>query len=67
VTIRPGTEEDAPAYRELRLEALRNHPEAFSSDYETALAKPMSFWTQRLRFNDPDNGAMLYFALTTGC
>jgi RimJ/RimL family protein N-acetyltransferase len=66
VTIRPGTEEDAPAYRELRLEALRNHPEAFSSDYETALAKPMSFWTQRLRFNDPDNGATLYFAAHDG-
>ncbi len=62
VTIRPGAEEDAPAYRDLRLEALHNHPEAFSSDYEAGLAKPMSYWTKRLRFNDPDNGAMLYFA-----
>ena len=66
VTIRLGREEDAAAYRELRLEALRNHPEAFSSDYETALAKPMSYWTKRLRFDDPDNGAMLYFAAHDG-
>ena len=66
VTIRLGTEEDAPAYRDLRLEALRNHPEAFSSDYETALAKPMSYWTKRLRFDDPDNGVRLYFAVHDG-
>ena len=63
VTIRLGTEEDAPAYRDLRLEALCNHPEAFSSDYETGLAKPMSYWTKRLRFDDPDNGVRLYFAV----
>ena len=63
VTIRPGTEEDAPAYRDLRLEALHNHPEAFSSDYETSLAKPMSYWTERLRFDKPGDGAMLYFAV----
>jgi len=66
VTIRPGTEEDASAYRELRLEALRNHPEAFSSDYETNLAKPMRYWTERLRLNDPDNGVMLHFAVHNG-
>ena len=62
VTIRLGREEDAPAYRELRLEALRNHPEAFSSDYETGLAKPMSYWTERLRFKNSGEGVMLYFA-----
>ena len=62
VTIRPGREEDAPAYRDLRLEALRNHPEAFSSDYETALAKPIDYWTKRLRLHDPDSEVMLYFA-----
>jgi GNAT superfamily N-acetyltransferase len=60
--IRPGVEGDAPAYRELRLEALRDHPEAFSSDYETYLAKPMSYWEARLRFDEPDNSVMLFFA-----
>jgi RimJ/RimL family protein N-acetyltransferase len=60
VTIRLATEEDTPAYRDLRLEALRSHPEAFSSDYVANLAKPMTFWTERLR----SNGAVtIYFAV----
>jgi ribosomal protein S18 acetylase RimI-like enzyme len=32
--IRPLTREDAPAWRALRLEALTNHPEAFSMSHE---------------------------------
>lgn len=66
VVIRLGVEEDAPAYRELRLEALRQHPEAFGSDYETYQAKPMAYWIQRLRIDDPDNGVVLYFAVVGG-
>jgi RimJ/RimL family protein N-acetyltransferase len=62
VAIRSAREEDAPAYRDLRLEALRNHPEAFSADYEANLAKPMTFWTERL-LNSPDNTVMIYFAV----
>jgi len=62
VTIRSAREEDAPAYRDLRLEALRNHPEAFSSDYAANLAQPMTFWTERLS-NSPDSGVMIYFAV----
>ena len=62
VSIRPGLEGDAPAYRDLRLEALHDHPEAFSSDYETYAVKPMSYWVQRLRFDHPDNEVMMYFA-----
>jgi RimJ/RimL family protein N-acetyltransferase len=62
VTIRPATEEDAPAYRALRLEALRNHPEAFSNDYAASLAKPMTFWTESLRFDSTDSAVMIYFA-----
>lgn len=63
ITIRAGTEEDAPAYRDLRLEALRNHPEAFSADYAANLAKPMTFWTERLVFNNPESPAMIYFGV----
>jgi RimJ/RimL family protein N-acetyltransferase len=63
VTVRPAREEDAPAYRDLRLEALRNHPEAFSSDYAANLARPMTFWTERLQFNSTDSAAMIYFAV----
>jgi RimJ/RimL family protein N-acetyltransferase len=63
VTIRSAREEDAPAYRDLRLEALRNHPEAFSSDYAANLAQPMTFWADRLRLNSPDSAVMIYFAV----
>jgi RimJ/RimL family protein N-acetyltransferase len=63
VTIRSAREEDAPVYRDLRLEALRNHPEAFSADYGANLAQPMTFWADRLRLNNPDSVVMLYFAV----
>lgn len=59
VTIRPATEADALAYRDLRLEALRDHPEAFSSDYTMYVAKPLSFWADRLK---ADQTVKLYFA-----
>lgn len=41
MTIRRLTTDDAPAYRELRLRALREHPQAFSSDWEEASARPL--------------------------
>jgi RimJ/RimL family protein N-acetyltransferase len=60
VIIRPGQEADAPAYRELRLEALRLHPEAFSADYDHSARQPMTFWTDRLR--STGQGSAIYFA-----
>jgi RimJ/RimL family protein N-acetyltransferase len=42
---------DAEAYRELRLEGLRNHPEAFSSSWEEESAKPLSWFIERLEGN----------------
>jgi len=63
VTIRPASEADASAYRDLRLEALRNHPTAFSSDYAANLAQPMTFWMERLRANGAEGGVKLYFAV----
>ena len=52
ITIRPATEQDAPAFRELRLEALRTHPEVFSADYASAFDQPIAEWQDRLRSND---------------
>jgi len=40
---------DARAYRELRLRALREHPEAFTSSYEEEEPKPMEITRKRLR------------------
>jgi RimJ/RimL family protein N-acetyltransferase len=63
VIIRSATEEDASAYRDLRLEALRNHPVAFSADYQVNLAKPMTYWIERLQVNRADSAIMTYFAV----
>jgi RimJ/RimL family protein N-acetyltransferase len=49
ITIRPTCEEDAAAYRELRLEALRTHPEAFGGSYEEGLTRPIERWQQNTR------------------
>jgi ribosomal protein S18 acetylase RimI-like enzyme len=43
--IRPLSEADAPAYQELRLRALREHPDAFTSSYEEDRTKPLA-WTK---------------------
>lgn len=40
--IRPLRPEDLPLYRPLRLEALRDHPSAFGSDYEEEQSGDMS-------------------------
>lgn len=46
--IRRLTPDDAPAYRALRLRALREHPDAFTSDREDANARPLENSRQRL-------------------
>src|SRR5574340_753045 len=62
ILIRPATEQDAAAYREIRLEALLNHPTAFSADYATALGRPMAFWIERMRSSRAGTGAFNLFA-----
>lgn len=46
--IRQLTAEDATLYKALRLEALRNHPEAFGSDYEAEKDRPVERYATRL-------------------
>jgi RimJ/RimL family protein N-acetyltransferase len=43
--------DDAAIYRELRLEALASHPEAFGASWEDEFVKPASWWTERLEVN----------------
>ena len=62
ITIQRAREEEAAAYRDLRLEALRNHPEVFSSDYAANVTKPLSFWSERLRLAGTEGVATMYFA-----
>src|ERR1700722_19541694 len=42
---------DVASYRELRLEALKDHPEAFLSSWDHEAGKPLAWWTERLETN----------------
>jgi RimJ/RimL family protein N-acetyltransferase len=48
VLIRLVVPADAVRLRELRLEALARHPQAFSSDQATASQEPLASWVERL-------------------
>jgi RimJ/RimL family protein N-acetyltransferase len=47
ISIRQASPADAVALRELRLEALQLHPEAFGSDYEREASQDATKWTER--------------------
>lgn len=48
LAIRPLTAADAAAYRALRLQALRDHPEAFGASYEDEVARSLEMTAKRL-------------------
>jgi len=64
VLLRPAAPSDAEAYRELRLEALKNHPTAFGSDFKENLQHPPEYWQERLKIDDEKE--VLYLAEHNG-
>jgi ribosomal protein S18 acetylase RimI-like enzyme len=56
VEIRHLTEDDAAAYQDIRLRALREDPEGFSDTYEEAVKRPLSFTVERIRAHNPADG-----------
>lgn len=46
--VRPLVVADAPAFRALRLEALRTHPEAFGASHDDEAARPLASFAERL-------------------
>jgi ribosomal protein S18 acetylase RimI-like enzyme len=47
-SIRRLTAADAEAYRDLRLEALRTHPDAYADSAGDAARRPLSWWEAQL-------------------
>jgi RimJ/RimL family protein N-acetyltransferase len=47
-TIRPLRIDEAASYRDVRLEALRLHPDGFSASFEQETAQPLAFFEDRL-------------------
>jgi RimJ/RimL family protein N-acetyltransferase len=45
--------------RQLRLEALQNHPTAFGQDYTEAAARPRKYWEEALTINDDEKAIYL--------
>jgi RimJ/RimL family protein N-acetyltransferase len=62
ITFRPAVPDDAEALRELRLEGLLNHPEAFGADYETSVLQSVEFWAQRIQRHAAENNGVIYLA-----
>jgi ribosomal protein S18 acetylase RimI-like enzyme len=48
IEVRRLAADDAPLYRDIRLEALRLAPDAFASTFEAENARPLSWFTERL-------------------
>jgi ribosomal protein S18 acetylase RimI-like enzyme len=46
--IRPVTRAEAPAWRALRLEAMKNHPTAFMSSYEETVKRDLADFVARI-------------------
>jgi RimJ/RimL family protein N-acetyltransferase len=47
-SVRRLIPDDAAAYRQVRLDSLRDHPEAYASVYEKAVQRPDSSWSQTI-------------------
>ena len=66
VAIRPTREADVKAYRELRQEALRLHPEAFGGSYEESLTYPIERWQKNVRDGAGSDRSILFVAEANG-
>jgi ribosomal protein S18 acetylase RimI-like enzyme len=66
IKIRAIQETDLPAYKALRLEALRLHPKAFGSDYSEQVDAPDSTWMGRIRSSMEGKASRIILAEAAG-
>ena len=64
--IRTTAARDAQAFRDLRLEALWMHPEAFATDHADSAAKPIEWWAERAAAGSGETNQVLYVAEAPG-
>ena len=64
IIIRHATLADVNSFRELRLEALKNHPTAFGQDYTENLLQPQKYWEEKLTVKSEEQA--LFFAEQNG-
>ncbi len=64
ILIHPAVPGDAPLLRELRLEALANHPVAFSADYAASAAESVRQWSERVVSYVSEDVGMISVAAT---
>lgn len=55
VTIRALTPADIPAYRDLRLESLRLHPDCFGASYEEQRQQPTMYFERNIANQSPQH------------
>lgn len=60
ILIRHAQTADINSLRELRLEALQNHPSSFGSDYSENILKPITYWEEILTIDNEEEA--LFFA-----
>ena len=63
IVLRAVTPGDAEAWRELRLEALRRHPLAFTADLAEAEARPLEAWRQQAADSGGGGSALVVVAV----
>jgi RimJ/RimL family protein N-acetyltransferase len=61
ITIRNSHPGDIDSFRDLRLESLKNHPDAFGQAYEDASVKGREYWESSLKVDA--NERALFFAV----
>jgi RimJ/RimL family protein N-acetyltransferase len=63
VIVRPAIPDDAAAVRELRLDALARHPEAFAADHDLTQAESALHWVDWIADNAAQNRGMIAVAV----
>jgi len=62
VTLRIATIQDAPKVYDLRLEALRMHPDAFTADFSTTIDRGVQAWVKLIEDYGKDETGVIMIA-----